>query len=89
MGEPPTGRAEILSIKGSAKAFGGQALRISFDIGFAGAIWIALDRCVFPHRNAFCRQPRNSQIRRQGIDGDAPDQWSKLTDRRSQVREET
>jgi hypothetical protein len=30
------GRAEIQQIKGSASAFGGQALRNSFDIGFAG-----------------------------------------------------
>jgi hypothetical protein len=35
-GELPTGRAEILLIKGSASAFGGQALCNSFDTGFAG-----------------------------------------------------
>jgi hypothetical protein len=36
IGELPMGRAEILQIKGSGSAFGGRALRNSFDIGLAG-----------------------------------------------------
>jgi hypothetical protein len=52
------GRAEILSIKSSTKAFGGRPLRISFDIGFTGAISHASDRCVFPHRNSFLQDNR-------------------------------
>ena len=58
IGELPIGRAESFKSRGSASAFGGQALHSSFDIVIAG-----LGRCACPHQNPFAPRPDHSQNR--------------------------
>src|SRR5882724_3373213 len=90
IGELPIGRAEILQIKGSASALGRQALRNSSILFFLPARLARLRpmRMSASHRlssdNRATVKIRSQRNRR----GDIPNQWSKLTNHRSQARRE-
>src|SRR5882762_11212778 len=71
-------------MKGSASAFGGQALHSSVDIVIAG-----LGPMRMSASKPFCTTTGpQSKLGAKGIGGQT-DQWSKLTDHRSQATEET